>query len=56
MNLHHWLSELWGSLGTMLGIEGLAFMGLSIHKVSAQIWTVWMGIVPARKSVQIQTL
>lgn len=40
------------SLGTILGIEALAFLGLSIFLLLAPIWALWLGIDLLRKPVQ----
>jgi len=44
------------SLGMMLGIEGLALLGLSIYLVLAPIWALWFGIDLLRKPIQIQAV
>jgi hypothetical protein len=50
------LSALVDSFGNILGIEGLALVGLSIYIILAPIWALWFGIDLLRKPVQIQTL
>ena len=48
------LAALLDSLGTMLGLEGLAFLGLSLYIILAPIWALWIGIELLRKPVQVQ--
>jgi hypothetical protein len=48
------LAALLDSLGTMLGLEGLAFLGLSLYIILAPVWALWIGIELLRKSVQVQ--
>src|SRR6266487_837709 len=50
------ISALIDSLGNILGIEGLALLGLSVYLILAPIWALWLGIDLLRKPVQIQTL
>jgi uncharacterized protein DUF4386 len=50
------LAALLDSLGMILGIEGLAFLGLSVYIILAPIWALWIGIDLLRKPIQIQTL
>jgi hypothetical protein len=49
------ISALLDSLGNILGIEGVALVGLSIYIILAPIWALWLGIDLLRKPVQIQT-
>ncbi len=49
------ISALIDSLGNILGIEGLALVGLSVYLILAPIWALWFGIDLLRKPVQIQT-
>ena len=49
------ISALIDSLGNILGIEGLALVGLSVYIILAPIWALWFGIDLLRKPVQIQT-
>jgi uncharacterized protein DUF4386 len=48
------ISALVDSIGNILGIEGLALVGLSIYIILAPIWVLWFGIDLLRKPVQIQ--
>ena len=50
------ISGLLDSLGNMLGIDGLALLGLSVYIILAPIWTLWFGIDLLRKSLQNQTI
>lgn len=50
------VAALLDSLGTMLGMEGLALLGLSIYILLAPIWTLWIGIDLLRQPVQIQAV
>ena len=50
------ISGLLDSLGNMLGIDGLALLGLSVYIILAPIWTLWFGIDILRKPLQIQTI
>jgi Domain of unknown function (DUF4386) len=49
------ISALVDSLGNILGIEGLALVGLSVYIILAPIWALWIGIELLRKPIQIQT-
>lgn len=49
------LSALLDSLGNIVGLESLAFLGLSIFLLLAPIWALWIGIDLLRKPIQIQT-
>lgn len=42
------------SVGTTLGIEALASLGLSVYLVLAPIWALWLGIDLLGKPVQIE--
>jgi hypothetical protein len=44
------------SLGNILGLEGLALVGLSIFLILAPIWALWFGIDLIRKPVRIPAL
>ena len=48
------LSALLDSIGTMLGIDGLALLGVSVYILLAPIWALWFGIDLLRKPVQVQ--
>jgi hypothetical protein len=50
------IAALVDSFGNILGMEGLAFVGLSIYLILAPIWALWFGIDLLRKPVQIQSL
>jgi hypothetical protein len=50
------IAALLDSLGTILGMEGLALLGLSIYILLAPIWTLWIGIDLLRKPIQIQAV
>ena len=47
------ISALLDSLGNILGIDGLALLGLSIYIILAPIWALWFGIDLLRKPVSI---
>ena len=48
------ISALLSSLGTILGIEAIALLGV-IYGLLAPVWALWLGIDLLRKPVQIQT-
>jgi hypothetical protein len=50
------ISALLDSLGMILSVETLAFLGVAIYVLLAPIWTLWLGIDLLRKPVQIQTI
>jgi uncharacterized protein DUF4386 len=47
------ISSLLDSFGNILGISGLALLGLSVYLILAPIWVLWFGIDLLRKPVQI---
>jgi hypothetical protein len=50
------ISALLDSLGTILGIEAVALLGLSVYLILTPIWALWLGIDLLRKPIQIRTL
>jgi hypothetical protein len=47
-------SALLDSLGNMVGLEGLAMVGLLFYIILAPIWILWFGIDLLRKPTQIK--